>query len=87
MPRYCDPSGKTAEAVRARVQRMFPRFKVHAEQVDYGHATGFALAEGESVITRRFGCMVIGFVDVQIDARLIGGKFLRQAYPRGWAQP
>jgi hypothetical protein len=87
MARFIDPSGKTAEAVRVRLQRMFPRFNVHAEPQDYGHATGFALAEGKSFTTRRFGVQVVGFTDVQHDARAIGGKFLRAAYPQGWAQP
>lgn len=75
------------EAVRARLQRMFPRAEISHRIYDYAHASAFAfnLTKGDG---RRFGVATsLPLSDPVADARMIGGKFLRQAYPRGWAQP
>lgn len=77
-----------AEAVRARLQRMFPRFDVHAEPFDYSHSAAFCFARVVGTEQQRFGVNTpLAFSDPQGDARRIGGKFLRAAFPIGWAKP
>lgn len=66
-----------------RLQRMFPRWRVQAKSVDFGNMTEYGFTD-TGFPMRRFGVSALG---ADHDARAIGGRFLRQAYPRGWATP
>ena len=67
-----------------RLHRMFPRWRVDVKSYDYGHATQVAFTHSGFPM-RRFG---INYkTALAPDARAVGGMFLRQAYPRGWATP
>lgn len=85
------PASSNAKAVDLGkgLRRLFPSLAVSVDTIDYGNALAVGI-----VVDRIDRLTLMGSMScyafraaLKADPKIVGGKILRAAYPRGWAQP